>query len=141
MLAIAFQTLRSRRGTLSGAFVAIFLAVALTYATGSLLAAALSAPGPGRFAAADLVLRADPTVTLDEEAVAMVPAPALPADAVAQAASVAGVRRAVADVSFDVFTRGRTVDAHGWASPAPLRAGQAPRRSRDVVAGAALGVR
>ena len=74
------------RATLSGAFVALLLAVTLTYATGSLLAGALSAPGPGRFAAADAVVRAPATVTLgtgdDAESVAMVPAPLLDVAAV-----------------------------------------------------------
>ena len=35
MLRISLQTLRSRRGTLAGAFVAIWLAVTLAYATGT----------------------------------------------------------------------------------------------------------
>ena len=34
MLRISWQTLRARRGTLAGAFVAIWLAVTLAYATG-----------------------------------------------------------------------------------------------------------
>ena len=34
MLRIAWQTLRTRRATLAGAFVAILLAVTLAYATG-----------------------------------------------------------------------------------------------------------
>ena len=62
MLRISWQTLRSRRGALTGAFVAIWLAVTLAYATGLLMSGALGAPGPGRFAAADAVVRADPTV-------------------------------------------------------------------------------
>ena len=49
MLRISFQTLRARRATLAGAFVAIWLAVTLAYATGLLMDAALSPPGPGRF--------------------------------------------------------------------------------------------
>ena len=64
MLRISLQTLRARRTTLAGAFAAIWLAVTLAYATGLLMAGALSAPGPGRFAAADAVVRADPTVTV-----------------------------------------------------------------------------
>ena len=64
MLRISWQTLRARRGSLAGAFVAIFLAVMLADGTGLLMAGALSAPGPGRLAAADAVVRADPTVTV-----------------------------------------------------------------------------
>ena len=40
MLAIAWQTLRTRRATLAGAFVAVFLAVALAYACGLLMTSA-----------------------------------------------------------------------------------------------------
>ena len=45
MLRISLQTLRARRGTLAGAFVAIWLAVTLACATGLLMAGALGAPG------------------------------------------------------------------------------------------------
>ena len=80
MLRISLQTLRARRGSLAGAFVAIFLAVTLAYATGLLMAGALSAPGPGRLAAADAVVRADPDrdrrQASDPERVDVVPAPA-----------------------------------------------------------------
>ena len=82
MLRISWQTLRARRTTLAGAFVAIWLAVTLAYATGLLMAGALSAPGPGRLAAADAVVRADPTVTVgpgdDAEQVDVVPGAAAP---------------------------------------------------------------
>ena len=82
MLRISFQTLRARRATLAGAFVAIWLAVTLAYAAGLLMAGALSAPGPGRFAAADAVVRADPTVTIGTakmpRAIDAVPGPAAP---------------------------------------------------------------
>ena len=155
MLLIAWQTLRTRRATLSGAFVALLLAVTLTYATGSLLAGALSAPGPGRFAAADAVVRAPATVTLgtgdDAESVAMVPAPLLDVAAVKRVAAVPGVERAIGDVAFDagvVDARGRALggaEGHGWPSaaltPYRLRTGHAPERSRDVVADVRLGVR
>ena len=76
MLRISLQTLRARRGSLAGAFVAIFLAVMLAYGTGLLMAGALSAPGPGRLAAADAVVRADPSVTVgssDPEQVDVIP--------------------------------------------------------------------
>src|SRR3954464_4325039 len=74
MLRISLQTLRANRGTLAGAFVALWLGVTLAYATGLLMAGALSAPGPGRFAAADAVGRAEPTLPLAaQEAVAGAP--------------------------------------------------------------------
>ena len=62
MLRISLQTLRANRGTLAGAFIAIWLAVTLAYGAGQLMAGALGAPGPGRFAAVDAVVQADPTI-------------------------------------------------------------------------------
>ena len=160
MLRISWQTLRARRATLAGAFLAIFLAVAVAYAAGLLLSGALSAPGPGRLAAADAVVRADPTVTYghgeDAEGVDAVPAPRLPAAAVDRARSIPGVARAVGDISFAVGiwdTRGRRLHApdaervrgHGWTSaeltPYRLSDGRAPAGAHDVVADARLGVR
>ena len=160
MLRISWQTLRARRATLAGAFLAIFLAVTVAYAAGLLLSGALSAPGPGRLAAADAVVRADPTVTYghgeDAEGVEAVPAPRLPAAAVARARSIRGVARAVGDISFAVGiwdARGRRLEApdatrvrgHGWTSaeltPYRLSEGRAPRGAHDVVADARLGVR
>ena len=160
MLRISWQTLRARRTTLAGAFAAILLAVTIAYATGLLLAGALSAPGPGRLAAADAVLRADPTVTIgrgdDAEGIDSAPGPQLPATAVADAAAVAGVKRAVGDVSFPAGVwdaRGHRlhpagaerVQGHSWQSaaltPYRLNAGHAPRAPEDVVAEDRLGVR
>ena len=160
MLRISWQTLRARRATLAGAFVAIALAVTLAYSTGLLMAGALSAPGPGRLAAADVVLRADAGVTLghgeDAEKVDIVPAPQLPAAAVTRAAAVPGAARAVADVAFAAGAfdvHGRPVDmpgadrlrGHGWAAaaltPYRLSAGHAPTAPRDVVVDARLRVR
>src|ERR1700754_2358274 len=150
MLRISWQTLRARRATLAGAFAAILLAVTIAYATGLLLAGALSAPGPGRLAAADAVLRADPTVTIghgdDAERVDSVPGPLLSAAAVERAAAVAGVEHAVGDITFPAGAwdaGGRRLQAerlqgHGWQSavltPYHLTAGHPPRASKDVVA-------
>src|SRR3954454_6073252 len=47
MLRISLQTLRARRATLAGAFVAIWLAGTLACATGLLMGAALRPPGAG----------------------------------------------------------------------------------------------
>jgi putative ABC transport system permease protein len=155
VLRISLQTLRARRGSLAGAFVAIFLAVMLAAGTGLLMAGALSAPGPGRLAAADAVVRADPTVTVghgeDAERVDVVPAPRLPADAVQRAARAPGVAAAIGDVSFAVGARAlRTagverLQGHGWQSaaltPYRLTAGRAPSGPRDVVVDARLPAR
>src|SRR3954466_13058630 len=152
MLRISLQTLRARRATLAGAFVAIWLAVTLACATGSLMAAALGPPGAGRLAATDAVVRADPTVTIgrgeDAEGIDVVPAPRLPAAAVEDAAGVRGVARAVGDIAFPAgawSAGGRHLEAdgadrlvgHGWDSaaltPFHLTAGHAPAGPRDVV--------
>src|SRR3954447_20567024 len=104
MVRISLQTLRARRGTLAGAFVAIWLAVTLAAATGLLMAGALGPPGAGRLAAADAVVRADPTVMTghgeDTEGLDVIPGPRLPLAAVERVAAVPGVARAVGDVAF-----------------------------------------
>ena len=160
MLRISLQTLRARRGTLAGAFVAIWLAVTLACATGLLMAGALGAPGAGRLSAVDAVVRADPTVTIgrgeDAEALDVVPAPRLPDAMVDRAAAVPGVARAIGDIAFAAGAwdaGGRHLGAahadrlvgHGWDSaaltPFRLAAGRAPAGPRDVVADARLGTR
>src|SRR3954467_13681652 len=150
MLRISLQTLRARRATLAGAFVAIWLAVTLASATGLLMAAALGPPGAGRLAAADAVVRADPTITLghgeDAEGLDAVPGPRLRRAMVARVAAVPGVARAVGDVAFPAGAYdapGRRLAAadadrligHGWDSaaltPYRLAAGRAPAGPRD----------
>src|SRR3954447_16091755 len=131
MLRISLQTLRARRGTLAGAFLAIWLAVTLASATGLLLAGALGPPGAGRLAGADAVVRADPAVTLgrgeDAEQLDVVPGPRLTTAAVERTATVPGVAGAVGDIAFPAGvwdTRGRALRAdgadrligHGWDS-------------------------
>src|SRR3954469_22048875 len=94
MLRISLQTLRARRGTLAGAFVAIWLAVTLACATGLLMAGVLGPPGAGRLAVAAAVVRAGPTVTIghgeDADSVDVVPAPRLPMGTVEDVAAVPG---------------------------------------------------
>jgi len=129
VLRISLQTLRARRGTLAGAFIAIWLAVTLAYGTGLLMDGALSPPGPGRFAAAQTVVRAKPAD------------PTLPAPLLAARL----VEGAVDDVAFPVgaWADGRRLGteplhAHGWSSaalaPYRLTAGRAPSGPREVVA-------
>src|SRR5215217_927638 len=160
MLRISLQTLRARRATLAGAFIAIWLAVTLACATGLLMAGALGAPGAGRLAAADSVVRADPTITVgrgeDAEGLDVIPGPRLPVATVDRVAAVPGVARAVGDVAFPAGAwnaRGRHLEAaradrligHGWDSatltPYHLTEGRAPRGASDVVADARLGTR
>src|SRR3954469_16150948 len=118
MLRISWQTLRARRGTLAGALVAICLAVTLACATGLLMAAALGPPGAGRLAAADAVVRADPTVTIGKgegaESLDVVPAPRPRPPAGTDAPGVRGVPRAVGDIAFPAgawTAGGRHLDA------------------------------
>jgi putative ABC transport system permease protein len=157
MLRISWQTLRSRRGTLAGAFAAIFLAVTLCYAAGLLMTGALSPPGPGRFAAADAVVRADPTVELggDLGGVDVIPAPRVRADLVDRASAVPGVEQAIGDVAFaagawdaagrPLRTGGRSLWGHDWdgavLTPYVLDVGEAPAGPGELVADAGLGVR
>src|SRR5689334_6572726 len=110
MLRISLQTLRAHRRTLTGAFVAIWLAVTLGYGAGLLMAAAIGAPGPGRFAAADYVVRANPRVpTVDGDSEDAIPGPRLDASLVNRFPG------AVGDISFPV---GNGLHAHGWSSAA-----------------------
>ena len=144
---ISLQTLRANRGTLAGAFVALWLGVTLAYGAGLLMAGALSAPGPGRFAAVDAVVQADPSIAIaEDESADVAPAPLL------DAALVPRFAGGVGDVSFPVGAfdpGGRSVSpdplsAHGWASaaltPYALVSGHAPAGAHDVVADTRLRV-
>src|SRR4051812_12321986 len=160
MLRISLQTLRARRGTLAGAFVAIWLAVTLASATGLLMAAALGPPGAGRLAATDAVVRADPALTIgrgeDAERIDVIPGPRVPSTTVERVAAVPGVARAVGDIAFPAGAfndrgqpvRGERADrliGHGWDSaaltPYHLTDGRSPSGPRDVVADVRLGTR
>src|SRR3954465_16033820 len=160
MLRISLQTLRARRATLAGAFVAIWLAVTLASATGLLMAGALGPPGSGRLAATDAVVRADPGITIghgdDAENLDVMPGPRLPAATVERVAAVPGVARAPGDIAFPAGAwdgRGRRVAGgpadrligHGWDSaalmPYHLTTGRPPGGPRDVVAAVRMGTR
>src|SRR3954471_6441855 len=160
MLRISLQTLRARRATLAGAFVAIWLAVTLASATGLLMAGALGPPGSGRLAATDAVVRADPSITIghgdDAENLDVIPGPRLPAATVERVAAVPGVARGRRDIAFPAGAwdgRGRHVTGapadrligHGWDSaaltPYHLTTGRPPGGPRDVVADVRMGTR
>ena len=160
MLRISLQTLRARRATLAGAFVAIWLAVTLACATGLLMAGALGPPGAGRLAAADAVVRADPTVTIghgeDAEGIDVIPGPRLPArDGRARRRRARRrPRRRRRRLPRRRLGRARAplgprradrLIGHGWDSaaltPYHLTAGRAPGGPRDVVADVRLGTR
>jgi putative ABC transport system permease protein len=158
MLRLALWTVRARRASLTGAFVAVMLAVALTTACAVLMAAALQAPGPGRFAAADAVVRAHSKIWIGyaaQQDTGVFPAPRLPATTVARASAVPGVARAVGDISFPVVAfdaagrpAGGNAWGHGWSSASlgPYRvSGTPPVGAHEAVIAsslaAALGVK
>ena len=153
MLLLALRTVRARRASLAGAFVAVLLAVALTTACAVLMAAALRAPGPGRFAAADAVVTAHSKIYIGHGAdqnTGVFPAPRLPATAVARASRVPGVARAVGDVSFPVVVfdsaghaAGGNSWGHGWSSASLAQyrvSGTPPVSAHEAVLASSLAV-
>ncbi|QFZ23955.1 ABC transporter permease [Saccharothrix syringae] len=159
---MALAGVRRRPGAFAGTLLTAFLAFALLSGGGLLLHSALAAsPGPGRFAAADLVVAAPRSVELtttrdkgDEVKVKtkgerLPGAPTLPAGVLDAVAATPGVAEAVPDAAFPVSldvagtpVPGNVV-AHGWRSapltPHPLHDGVAPGRD-DVVVEASLGL-
>ena len=146
------RMLQPRPGAFAGIFVMIAMTATIVAAVGQFMATGLGAPGPGRFAAADAVVRAPATVNVghgDSADTADVQRPArLPAAAIARVAAVPGVLSAVGDVSFPLAVIGRDgvplptrggAPAHGHGSPSAaltpyrLLAGSAPRAPGQVV--------
>jgi putative ABC transport system permease protein len=146
------RMLRMRPGSFVGAFVMVAMTATIAAAAGQIMATALGAPGPGRFAAVDVVARASPTVRLgsgeDVDKVDVQRAALLPAAALRRVAAVAGVRSAVGDVAFPLTVVGRDGEplptrgdapahGHGWPSaaltPYRLSRGRAPTAPDGVV--------
>jgi putative ABC transport system permease protein len=149
--------LRMRAGSFLGTFVMLAVTATIVAAAGQIMSTALGAPGAGRFAAADAVVRANPTVRLgtddDADTVGVRRSALLPPAALARVAAVPGVRSAVGDVAFPLAVIGRdgaplssrggvAVHAHGWSSAAltPYRLvhGRPPALAGDVVLDAGL---
>ena len=146
-----------RAGSTAGVFVMIAITATIAAAAGQIMSTALGAPGPGRFAAADVVVRPNPRVqlghgdnadTFDVQRSALL-APA----AVARVASVPGVNRATGDIAFPLTVigpdgqllhsrGGGPAHGHGWPSaaltPYRLVAGRAPTSRNQVVVDAPL---
>ena len=135
----------------------IALTATIAASAGQLMATGLGAPGSGRFAAADAVVRADPTVRLGHgdnvDKVDVQRSALLPTAALTRAAAVPGVRFAVGDVAFPLTVIGRDgvplptrgdapAHGHGWPSaaltPYRLARGRAPAAPGDVVLDAGL---
>ena len=157
MVALALRMLRTRAGSVAGTFVMLALTATVVALAGQVMASGLGAPGPGRYAAADAVVRADPEIAFgsgeDRVTVDVRRAAPLDAAAVARVAKVPGVRAAVGDVSVPIAVldrRGRPLPAaggeaahaHGWDSaaltPYALRAGRPPRAPDEIVLDARL---
>ena len=160
MLRISLQTLRARRGTLAGAFVAIWLAVTLASATGLLMAGGARSTGRGtpRRDRRGRPRRPDRhhRPRRGRRGHRRHPRSATPAATVERVADVPGVARAVGDIAFPAGAwneqgspcsaeRADRLIGHGWDSaaltPYQLTSGRAPSGPRDVVADARLGTR
>ncbi|MEU1801643.1 ABC transporter permease [Streptomyces sp. NPDC019937] len=142
MLSVALGTLRTRRVTFLGSFVALSLGVALIAVMGLALASSLDAPDrkPERFAAAPVVVKGADTLrvrTANGTRVQKLAHPrAVPAGVVARLRRLGPV---VEDRSFAVRARGGPGDlvGHPW-STAPfaryvIGAGRPPRAADEVV--------
>ena len=144
--------LRLRPGSFAGLFVMIALAVTIAAAAGQIMATALGAPGPGRFAAADAVVRADPTVRFGHgdnvDKVDVLRSALLSGAMLERIRTVPGVRDAIGDVAFPLTLIGRggsleptrggaPAHGHGWQSaaltPYRLAAGHPPSGPQDIV--------
>ncbi|MFE5736796.1 ABC transporter permease [Streptomyces celluloflavus] len=157
MLTIALQTLRTRFTLFIGTFIALSLGVALIAGTGQVLNATRQqsgAPAPGRYDAADVVVRAPQSYSVrfgsgdgayEETRTGTRPHRLGDAEKIgAKVASVPGVAKAVVDRSVparlltgpDADAGAETV-ARGWtsASLAPFRlsGGHAPQRPGEAV--------
>jgi putative ABC transport system permease protein len=138
-------------------FVMIALTVIITSLAGQVMATALGAPGAGRFAAADAVVRAQAKVTLghgdNADTMTVQRSALLPPAAVARVAAVPGVAAATGDVAFPLAVIGRDraplpsrggvpAYGHGWPSaaltPYRLVRGRAPAGPSQVVLDEAL---
>jgi putative ABC transport system permease protein len=152
MLGPRSKLLPTRAGSIGGTFVMIAMTATIAAAAGQIMATALGAPGAGRFAAANDVVRGDPTVRLghgDNVDKVDVPRSALlPESTLARVAAVPGVASAAGDVAFPLSVIGRDgvplpsrggapAHGHGWPSaaltPYRLAGGHAPTSPGEVV--------
>jgi putative ABC transport system permease protein len=130
----------------------IALTAMITALAGQVMATALGAPGAGRFAVADAVVRANATVTLghgeNAETTSVQRSALLPPAAVGRVAAVPGVAAAIGDVAFPVGVIARDGSplasrggvpayGHGWPSatltPYRLIRGRSPAGPLEVV--------
>ncbi|MFF0104780.1 FtsX-like permease family protein [Streptomyces hirsutus] len=142
MLSVALRTLRTRRVTFLGSFVALSLGVALLTVTGLALASSLDAPdrAPERFAAAAVVVRGQDTLRvptpIGDRTQELAQPRAVPAGTVSKLEKLG---RVVRDRSFAVRAEGGpgALVGHPWSTaafaPYGIDAGRAPRTADEVV--------
>ncbi|MEU4643281.1 FtsX-like permease family protein [Micromonospora sp. NPDC023814] len=158
MLALAWSTVKGRKGGFVAAFVAVLFGSAVITACGILLESSERSGVPTeRYQAADLVVGAPQALPMADDVDPRFGERAtLPADRVGDIARVPGVRAAIADVNVPVSLVTADADVlagpdstpalgHGWQSaalgPFTTSAGQAPTRPDDVVLDSALAER
>jgi putative ABC transport system permease protein len=147
-LALAWSTIRGRKGGFAAAFVAVLFGSAVITACGILLESSRRSSVPAeRYRAADVVVSAPQALPVAEDVDPRFAERAtLPAERVAEIARVPGVRAAIADVSLAVMLSAAGGDVatvgHGWQSaalgPFTTSAGQPPAGPDEVVLDAAL---
>ena len=147
MLRLAILSARSRLGTFTGAFFALFASAVLVMAGGMMLEAALRAHPPvERYAAAAAVVTGQQIVGTDHD-VPLGERARVSSALTARLSAVPSVRAAIDDVSAPARLGGRSTVAHGWGSavltPYVLSAGRPPAGPDEAVTGypAALGAR
>ncbi|MFG1754731.1 FtsX-like permease family protein [Streptosporangium sandarakinum] len=137
MLSVAWSTLRTRRVSFLGTFLALALGTALIAAMGQLLAVTVDSPdrGPQRYAAAPFVIVPDGRVHVrtwrGEQSLPLVEKAGLDAELVARSPG------AVVDRAFPArLAGGPDVTGRPWAArrtaPQRLLAGRAPRSPREI---------
>lgn len=155
MLALAWSTIKGRKGGFVAAFVAVLFGSAVITACGILLESSERSGVPTeRYQAADLVVGAPQALPVTDDVDPRFGERAtLPADRVGDIARVPGVRAAIADVNVPVslvtadaeVLAGTSALGHGWQSaalgPFTTTAGQAPTGPDDVVLDSALAER
>ncbi|MFF3064077.1 FtsX-like permease family protein [Oerskovia sp. NPDC057915] len=158
VLGLALSTLRARRKSFVGPFVALFLSAMLVAACGLLMESGIrQGIGPERYAGADLVVTAKQSLVVDVDYDEPFGGRVrLPASAVDELAAIPGVERAVGDVEVRLGAVGSSGDlvgaidgrppvGHGWSSatlgPFALVQGGGPTAPGQVVLDGALAVR
>lgn len=157
MTRLVAGVLRPGRGARLAIFLVAAVTATITAVAGQIMATALGAPGAGRFAAANAVVRSDPSIEIgtgeERESIDVRRSAPLSQADLARVTAIPDVGRAVGDVTFPVAIAqrdgallegrdGSSVYAHGWSSaaltPYRLIAGVPPLGPHDIVLDADL---